>query len=215
MSRSLFNVFNESNPNKTADAGKLLGMGEAIKLIPAYFTGTVVANELQLPANAKAAAILSCFRLAGAATGYAAPVLPTDVLATDQCKISATGDIRFFGTDAVTSAEVVYVARDGEIYTETITAVASSATLPQGKRGTTLLSARVVTGLIPGAKGILQRGATATAGNAALSVDGLSIAFNAADVVAGTVEVSYIAAPGVGVAPASVAAKLLGPASGL
>lgn len=198
--RPLRDVLDESNPNKTADANRLLRAGSAAALLPRTARVVVVAGTGVglLPELAKAAQILRCYVSAGGVTGYFTPLKGDATPATTQVAISPTGDLLFLAADAVTEAEVVYVGDEGEIFEDVLVVAGSNATLPLGRRAVRLLSAEVLTGLVLGAKAIDDRGTAAGAGEATLSVTGAIAQFNATDVVAGTARVRYIAFPGDG-----------------
>lgn len=200
MSRTLRSVLDESNPNKVPDANRILRAGSAASLIPRTARVVVVAGTGvgALPEDAKAAAILRCYVAAGGVTGYFTPVPGDAAPLTTEVAVGPTGDLRFLAADAVTEAEVLYIAEEGPIVEDVVTVAASAAVLPLGRHAKRLLEVEVLTGVIPGAKTIDTRGSAAGAGEATLDVDGDSIDFNAADVVAGTARVRYIAFPGDG-----------------
>ena len=203
MSRTLKTVLDEANPNKEPSAFQIAKAGSALGVVGAFVTGTVTSNKLTLPTGQKALQVLSAFSRVGTLTGYLTPIATETTPTTGQVAVNANGDIVFAVADAVTSAEVVYQPVEGEIYTDSVAVVASSATLLQSRRALKILSVSVVTGVIPGAKTVVARGTAApTAGNVALNAAGAAVVFNAADVVAGTALITYIATPGVGNGPA-------------
>lgn len=186
MTRILKTVLDEGNNNKLAAALAELPLGRTMNLVPKFYRGAVVANVLVLPDEAKAAAILSAVRTAGTTIGYTTPVLTSAVVATNQCKVDAKGDIAFFGTDAVTEAEVVYVAVEGDLVTREIDVVAGTGVgaLPSSDVGVLLLSATVLAGGALGAKTVLPRvSAAPAAGNVALDLNGDQVLFAVADAV--------------------------------
>lgn len=203
MSRSLAAVLNESNPNKLADAGRLVRLGTALSLIARKAVVTVVAGTGigALPTNAKAATILRCFVRAGGVSGYFTPIAGEAPPATTQVAISPGGDLLFLAADAVTSAEVIYLAEEGEVITERMTVAASAGLFAQGRRAARVLSATVVAGVTPGVVLVPDDRTTAAgAGEVCLTLLGTGVVFNAGNVVAGTVDVTYIAQPGFGTA---------------
>jgi hypothetical protein len=209
MSRPLIDILNESNPNKVADADRIAQMGNALALSARTIRATVTTNVLTLPEGAKAAAILRCFATTGASTGNKAPVAPETTPAAGQCAVTPTGDVAFANADAVTQAEVTYIAAEsGGVFEDVLSVAASTATLLQGRVGLVLLSATVEVGIVLGAVTIVARGATPAATQAALGATGATIAFNAADVITGRVRVRYIARPDVGGAGTSLNARL-------
>ena len=90
-----------------------------------------------------------------------------------------------------------YSSAEGSVITETVDVLASAAIFQAGRSGVLLLTASVVTGVIPGDKTVDFRGLTPAAGEVVITDLG-QLAFNASDVVNGTAIVSYYAAPGVG-----------------
>lgn len=208
MSRTLQAVLNESNPNKVALAGQQMKMGDALSMgLAVFVTGSVSSNRLVLPEGRKAAAVIACYVRAGGVTGYFTPVAPTAVLATTQVTIYPNGDLEFLGADAVTSVEVVYVPVDGTIYEESVPVAANVGTFLQSKRARTILSVTATAGGSTGAKTLLDRAAAPAAGQASLRLDGTGVTFAGADAVT-QATIRYIATPGVGVAPDSIAERL-------
>lgn len=204
--RPLRDVLNECNANKLPSAGQALKLGNAIALCPMFITGTVTSHLLALPTTQKAIAVLFAFAQAGASTGQKTPIATGAAPAAGQVGVSPTGDIQFNAADAVTSADVVYMSAEGEIFTETLPVAANVATPLQDKRALILLSATAVTGGTVGAKTVDFRAAALAATEAGVTLTG-TIGFAAADAVT-SATVTYIAKPGVGVAAAPVAELL-------
>lgn len=199
MSRPLIDVLNEGNQNKLGSADQAVQMGNALGLVTRFIKAAVVANAIVLPDGFKAAAVIRAFATAGGTTGMKTPVLPEGAVAATQVGTTPTGDILFAAADAVTFAEVEYAVLEGAgVFEEDIDVAASALVFPQGRGAVALLSAEVTAGLVLGAKVIEARGSAPAAGDAALTADGLGVAFNAADVIAGKAHVKYVATPGVG-----------------
>lgn len=202
MARSLKAVLDESNPNKLASAGQSVLLGSCLGTLPVLARGTVggvTANTLILPENAKARSIVAGFAVAGSVTG---PLVPQNrqgtTPTTTQVAIDKNGDLVFFGTDAITSAEVSYIPYEGQIIEDFVQVIGGVATLLGSRKAFQLLFANVIAGVATGVKGQNLRGAAASSGFAALSLVGTTVAFNAADVVTGSARIRYIAQPGVG-----------------
>ena len=219
MSRSLRAILNEGNPNKVPAAVNSLNGGTALALLPRSVQGapvaaagiTPVANSdvLVLPENAKARAVLVAFAAAGVTTGYLTPVAGDGAPATTNVGVSPNGDILFDNaTDDVTDAEVMYLPIEGPVVEDFVDVAASSATLLRGNRAVVLLEVEVLTGASPGAVLADERGNTPASGEAALNDTGLTVDFNAAQVVGGTARIRYIAQPGIGSAARSVGTEL-------
>jgi len=208
MARSLRTALNESNPNRLPSAGQVAKLGDALALSSAFVAGAVSSDALALPSNAKALSVLGAFATAGGATGWLLPVAPGAAPIAGECGVSPSGDILFAAADAVTAAEVTYLVAEGEVFTETLEVVASAAALPQSKQAVVLISAEITSGLSLGAKTSIARASAPAAGEAAISLDGASIAFAAADVLAGQAIVTYVAQPGAGSTLPSLAARL-------
>lgn len=197
MTRILSVVLDEANPNKIADAVKLLPMGSALGLTARTARIVVVAGTGvgALPEAAKAAALVRARVTAGGVVG-AFTCLTTDVApATTQAGINALGNIQFLIADAVTEAEVVYFPAEGVIREETLVVAAQIGVLPTGIQGRQLLTATDITGGISVAKTVSARGNAPGAGTASISVDGDSIRFGDAGVL--LARVRYIAFPAV------------------
>lgn len=196
MSRTIKDVLDESNPNKLPSGAQIAKLGTALSLLVRFIAASVTANVMALASDAKARFGLFAFATAGGSTGLKTfvPGAP----AAGQFSIDAKGDIIFAGADAVTAAEVSYLPMEGEVFTEDLTVTASAAALSSGRGAVLLISAEVLTGIIPGAKTVTTRATAPAAGEASIDTLGTSIAFNAADVVAGTCRVTYIVTPGTG-----------------
>lgn len=202
--RSLRNILDEANPNKTDTAEQQARSGSMAALIPRFLRGTVTAGILTLPENARASAILGAFVRAGVTLGPKNPVVPaataSGIPATTNVTTSPEGHISFnVATDAPTDAEVTYVAEEGDIIEEVIPVVPGTGVgTPLASRNIKrLLSATVLTGGVVGACTVDQRGfAVATTRHAAASATGLA-QFLAADAVT-TATIRYIATPGIG-----------------
>lgn len=200
MSRSLKSVLNESNPNKLASATQGVLLGSALAAAPMTAKGTVTSHVMVLPETAKAAFVLQAYSRAGTLKGYLKPELQVGgAVATTEVGVNGNGDILFATADAVTDAEVIYVPVQGEIIEDLVTVAASVGTLNGSRKGALLLSVEVLSGIVLGTKIKDIRGTAAPAsGHVALSDVGTTVLFNAADVVAGTARVRYIAQPGEG-----------------
>lgn len=212
---TLRDSLNTSNPSLVADAERKVRLGDALAKVPAFVRAPVVANKLVLPSTAKAIRVIACFVTAGGVNGYFVPDAGDATPATGHVIANQTGDIEFLAADLVTEAEVEYEVCEGEVVTETILVAASVGTLNNEKAARQLLSARIVAGVLVGATPAVDVRGTAApaAGECALSLLGKTIVFNAAEVIAGQAEVTYIATPGVGTAQAALQARLLTPAA--
>lgn len=210
MSRSLADILNEGNLNKVADAIKAGRVGTILKGLPQYFKGTVTSGILTLPVPA--ATILSANALAGTTLGPKTPVIPaagaTGVPATTTVTTSPTGNASFnVATDALSSAEVLFLAETGETFTEVV-AVASNTGVPLASKNVKrLLAATSLAGTLVGALVVDQRGTAPATGHAAAKADGTGFAFNSSDAVT-SASVTYIATPGVGATKSDAVAAL-------
>lgn len=201
MARTLIAVGNESNPNKLANFFRGVGGGNALKLVAQTYEGTVTSNVLTLPSGARCAAVLAAFATAGTSAGAKTPI-PGASPSAGQVGIDQFGHIVFNGTDAVTSAVVVYVVAEGD----TISVAAQTngsglAAIPSGGKARLLIAATV-----SGAdRTVIARGGTPSAGQAALTNLGTGVQFNAADANLPCV-LTYVELPG---ATQTVLGKLL------
>ncbi len=200
MSRTSLEALNAANPNQLASLCQAVRLGDALGAAPMVVRGVVASHVLVLPERFRAAAILAAFATAGTVAGQKTPVPMATAPATTQVGITATGNVLFnAGTDVVTEAEVIYVPFQGQVIEEVITVAASLGTLNQSRKAALLLEATVVTGVTPGlALTVDYRNAAIASGEAGINLLGSGITFNAANVVAGTVRVKYIAQLGVG-----------------
>lgn len=198
---------NDANPNILPSALQQVGCGTAMMAGPQTVQGAVTANNLPLPFPA--VAVVQAFALAGSVTGPMAGVDEGVTLATKQCKIGPNGQsVVFFGTDAVTSAQVVVIGAEGLPITIEVPVVSNVATIPGGKAGMRLLSVSATAAGSPGAKTVVARAAAPSAGQASLNLLGTGIAFNSGDTVT-RCQATLLVVPGIGDAPASIAQRLL------
>jgi len=197
MPRTLRSVLNEANPNKTSSAMQSLPAGEAFN---AGLTSAVTYPAVAGVVNplTPMAIILTAWNATG---GVPLTVITTGAVAgAGQASIMPNGTVTV--DPACLSVELTYKASEGVIVTETIQIAASVGTFLAGKRAKIVTAATVVTGVAPGPKGVTVRAVAPAATKVALNGAGTGILCNAADVVAGTVTVSYVAWPTVSVAQA-------------
>lgn len=196
MSRSLREIFNAGNPTSVPDANRDIRMGEALNLTSRFFAGAVATNLLVLPADAKAASVQHAYATAGTAAGSKNPVEAGATVSAGEVAVTGGGNVLFNGTDAITAAEVTYLAYEGEVFEE-ILPVASDLASPFGSRlAVIILEVESLVGTATGVFGVSNRGTTPGAGNAAIT-DGGTFEFAAADAVT-SARVKYIAQPGAG-----------------
>lgn len=207
MSRAIRDILNEASPGKVADAMRELPMGEALALVPRTFRGTVVSNVLVLPEDSKAIAVLAAYAIAGSVTGRLTPVRIEATVATTQCAPNAGGDVAFFGTDAVTEAEVVYLAFEGTVFEDLIPVASNQGTLLGSRSAQVILEVEALAGTATGVFTPVARGTTPVTTQAAINDDPTLIDFAAADAVT-SARVKYIAQPGQGDAAGPVGTEL-------
>lgn len=202
--RTLKEIFNEGNLNKTQSAMRDAKLGTLLSMIPKFGVFAVSSNTIALPENAKAAVILRCYATAGTTTGYLTPsdlATPT----TGLVGISATGNILFASADAVTAAEVYYLTHEGDVIEETISVTSNSGTLLGSREAFLLLSATQLAGTRTGTTTVVARAATPTTGQSCLGVTGKTVTFAAADAVSSAL-VKYVRLPAVPAATAMLTA---------
>jgi hypothetical protein len=218
---SLRQTINRADPNTLADILRSLNFGDVMRSQPVYLrsvsagTTGAVAQQLStlgcvvLPEDAKAAFILRCtVKAAGVALGEFTVQSYGTTPTTTQVAVAPNGDIVFLGSDAVTSADILYVPQKGDVYgqlanssatqtaagtgtgitslTLTVTPGTGVCTLPTALQGKTiaLMQANVVAGTSTGQKIILvPAGAAVAAGRAALSTNQNQLWFAIADAV--------------------------------
>lgn len=210
MTRTLVDIINEGGVGKIPNAMAAGRVGTILKGTRQYFRGTVTTGILKLPVPA--AAILRATATAGTTLGPKTPVIPaagaTGVPATTQVTISPIGDASFnVSTDALTAAEVEFIAEEGEVFSEILTAASNAAVPLASKNVVRLLAATSLAGTLVGALVVDQRGTAPATGHAAAKADGTGFAFNSSDAVT-SVSVTYIATPGVGATKGDAVAAL-------
>jgi hypothetical protein len=189
MSRTLRSALNEANPNKIADGLRALPVGEALGLIPGNIVVNPVAGVVKMPVPCLQA-IGAWDRTAGVALTQGPDNVPAGAGGYAQM---ADGSVTV--DPACLQAEILFLAAEGTVVTETLQVVASAATFLSGKHGVIVTAASVTAGLALGPKTTALRGTAPAAGTVALNGAGNGVAFNAADVVNGQATVSYVARP--------------------
>ena len=217
MSRSLRDIFNEGNPNKVPAANRSVRMGDLLNNVSQGIGGLTTAPTLAFafagaavltPAETRRArvGVLGYVR-AGGTPGFALVGSPITAPGAGQLAVGPQGRPLF--ETGVTDAEVTYCPVEGPVIEDFVDVAASAATLLRGNRAQTIIEVEVLVGATPGVKLVTFRGQGASVGGeVALSDDGLSVDFNAADVVAGTARIRYIAQPGNGAIVRSVGDEL-------
>lgn len=192
MSRPLKTVISEANPNRLPSALQLLPLGMALGIIARTVRVPVVANVAVLPEVARAQTLLNVFVSAGTVNGQFTVVAPNVVPATTEAAINAQGNVAFLPADAVTEAEITYIAVEGEIVEDSLTVAANVGLLHGGRKALVILEA-FDTSSGSSALTVLARGSTnPAAGNTRIDTTGASLRFEAAVTKA---SVRYIAAP--------------------
>jgi hypothetical protein len=207
MARSLRTILNAANPNNVDSALQAGRVGSVLALSARGVRGAVVANVLVLPENARAAAILEVRAVAGTAVGLFTPLATGATPVTTEAAINAVGNIVFAAADAVTEAEVVYIAEEGDVTEDVIPVASNSGTLLANRRAKRVLEVTRLVGTDIGVATVVGRGATPADNQAAANAAGTAIVFNAADAVT-SARVKYIAQPGYGNAPPPVVPAL-------
>jgi len=202
-------TLNAANPNTLPDAARTARLGSLLAQVPRFLDSVVASDTIILPADAKASQILTAFSSVGTLTGGLDPVGVGATPATGEVAISLSGDIVFAAANAVTQAEVSYVTNEGEVTSELLTVAASAGLFASGRKSVELLTAVVTSGVTVGQSlTVVDRGATPASGEVALDVTGLGVTVNAANIVAGSLQVTYKATPGQGTATAPLGQSL-------
>lgn len=215
--RVLKDAANEANPNKVPQVMRNR-MGDLMNSSLRYFRGTVTANRLVLPAGAKAAALLNGVIVA--ATGGTGPIDPQaeDVtLGAGEAAVAMNGDIAFFATDAVTEAEVWYLAYGAAPVSMSIVvdpATGLGAFNPH--EAVRLISANATAGTVTGVAAVALRSDAQPTGSAIvnLNLDGANVEFLIADAVTAA-DVVFIPRPGFGPDADTVAGQMQAPVTAL
>jgi len=191
MPRTIRDVFNQGDLNKLGSAALVLALGDELNNSVQTLVSAAVAGLVTLPDAFRAQAVLQAF---DRTNGVYLAVAANEVVAgAGQVSVLATGNISV--DPACLSVELMFVPSEGIVVTETLQVVAGVATFLAGKNGRKLLTSNVDVGVIPGAKIVAIRGPAPAAGRSAISADGATVRFNAADVVNGQATVKYIAGP--------------------
>lgn len=208
MTRSLRTVLDESNDARLAMATKDGRLGSLLALLPRTRRFPVVSSKIVLPPEAKANVILNCYVTAGTVSGQFTPLYDSTP-ATTQVSTNAVGDIVFLAGDAVTEAEITYVAFEGEIVEETVAVVTNLAAPSGSRRILCALEAEALAGAVIGVKTLDDRATAAPATlHAAQNKLGTGILFNAATDAVTSARIKYIATPGFGVAKTALGVNL-------
>lgn len=206
MARSLKAILNEANPNKLPTGAQQAKLGSMLGLVPRSIRATVVSHKIVLPDAAKAVAVLQAFSIAGTLTGALTPV-KDGAVATGQVGMDAMGNILFATADAVTQADVVYLAQEGQVFEDFVPVTANVGTPLGGRAVQKLLEAESLAGTLTGVLTPIARGGTVATGQAASSLSGTGVNFFAANAVT-KARIKYIAVPGVGSTGAALGTEL-------
>ena len=192
MSRPLKTVLSEANPNRLPSALQLLPLGMALGIIARTVRVPVVANVAVLPEVARAKTLLNVFVSAGTVNGQFGVLAPNATPTTTNAAINAQGNVAFFATDAVTEAEITYVAVEGEIVEDSLTVASNVGLLHGGRKALVILKAFNTTSG-SSALTVLARGsANPAAGNTRIDTTGASLRFEGSVTKA---SIRYIAEP--------------------
>lgn len=206
MVRSVRDVINEGQIGKLPNALEQCAAGTLFSCVPRFIRATVASNKIVLPENAKAAVVLACYVTAGTVNGRFSAVFDSTP-ATTQVSVDPTGDLVFFADDAVTEAEVHYVAHEGQVFEDVIQVASNSGAPLSGRKIQVLLEAESLAGTATGALTVQDRGASAASTKAQASLTGAAVGFHATQGVT-KARIKYIACPGQGTAKPSLGARL-------
>jgi len=237
MTESLRQALNRADPNALADMLRGANLGDVLRALPVYLRSQTAgvtgacAQQLStlgtvvLPEDAKAATISRCtVKASGVANGEFTIVAYGTTPTTTQCAVAPNGDIVFLGSDAVTSADIIYTPQKGDVLGNsagglpaatagqltnstqgntslTLPAPAAVMVIPSAYSGKAILLMQALANVatITGQKIILvpATGVTATT-KAALSQDATKVYFNTATDVVTNVTVDLLVASGAG-----------------
>jgi hypothetical protein len=205
---SVREALNRLDVSAIADAFRGVALGDVLRGLPVYLRGVAPNNSgtpqnvstegvVQLPEDAKAAFIFRCtVKASGVADGEFTIEPYGTTPATTEVAVAPNGDIVFLASDAVTSADIIYLPQKGDVlgnnqYSKlgvtslTLSVLSTGQALlpaPYAGLAVLLMQANVTaagTGGVTGQKQILVPASAATAaGTAALSKDGKSIWLN-------------------------------------
>jgi hypothetical protein len=183
-----------ANPNTLPSNLQTLKIGSVLAAIPttlrkkaAVASPYALAAELvvALPEDAKAGTIFSAYARAGTGTLGPLSVVVGATPVAGQIAVAPSGDIATAVADAWTSLDVTYLPEKYDTMELTLPVVADVLVLPAPALtagAVFMLEAESLAGA-PGKKIVLAPGAVPAAGQAALSLDKLTVVFAAADVV--------------------------------
>lgn len=198
MSSNLREALNEGNLNRIDAMSQRVALGDCLQCVPRIvMNGTVAANRMVLPDEAKAIAVLKAHNITGS-TGMTIEPLMGTTPAAGEIAVAPNGDLEFAAADGVAAADVCYVTPDADVVEwAVVPVVASVATLPQSRRAWILIEVEILTGIdlqvINGAS-INARAAAPADNTANLGNAGTTVVFNAGDVVAGTCRIKALCA---------------------
>jgi len=192
MATTIKQNLNRAQPNTYPSNGQVALMGDLVLGGRMSVAGDVASDVLELSQGARAVAVVAAYAMVGTATGQLTPVIAGATPAAGEVGLTADGNILFAAADAVTSAQVVYLAVDGKEFSDEVSIAAGAGSFQQQRQGVLLLEVKV-----DGAqRTIINRGGAPAAGEVCLSDDG-QLTFNAADDGL-KAEVRYLAQQGVG-----------------
>jgi hypothetical protein len=187
---------NEANPNLMGDASRELPLGDALNLVVRYVRGAVVDNLFVFPERSRPQLVVGAIATHGAAPGYK-PIVPFVAPAPGQASLRPNGSLEFNAADAITMAEIQYIAFDGPVLEEEMEVVANVATFANGRGAVAPLEVEALEGGSVGEKTVVIRGTTPGVGEAAAQFDPTGVEFAAADAVT-RARIKYVAQPGMG-----------------
>lgn len=193
---------NRANPNSLADMLRKVSFGDVlaqsavqtVRRVNMDAAGTNPGNVatvdvLVLPDFAKASHILRAYARAGTAgTGEMTVASKDATPATGEIAVAPNGNIVTLAADAITEVDITYVPEGNVTVVESVFPAASDSVAvptPITDRGlVAVLEAEVVEGTGTGNKIVLTAGGSPSAGQCAMSADGTTVEFAAADAVA-------------------------------
>jgi len=191
-------MLNNANPNELASLLQGAALGDMVRALPCYLRGKAqgatganpydhsTLGSIVLPDDAKGCTILRATAKAGTATAQELTVEPYGTTpATLQCAVSPAGNLVFFGTDAWTDVDVVYLPEKGTMVQLTLPVVTNAIVLPAPMAGAILLcECESLAGTTTGKFEVLVPGAApGSSAKANLSLDKKSVLFKSTDAV--------------------------------
>jgi len=134
MATTIKQNLNRAQPNTYPSNGQVALMGDLVLGGRMSVAGDVASDVLELSQGARAVAVVAAYAMVGTATGQLTPVIAGATPAAGEVGLTADGNILFAAADAVTSAQVVYLAVDGKEFSDEVSIAAGAGSFQQQRQ---------------------------------------------------------------------------------